>query len=497
MLHDGEPNGRHPLNRPSHSAPRRPAHLLPPESSSTYDHRPYVSPRRAILDGESCSDSRCASPEPAPRHATWAFWLEPRFIVIAFSGVLALCTFLYPASRFDNWSTSKYFHTPEFTLTVAAIVALCLGMTLATHVTPASRAGRVESDAEPHVIEGWYHALGLIVVLGYVAWAVIATARGATLELFLAVIHRDMGAISFLKQRLAPVAGVTTLTQVSCIVSALGAYRYTTTRKIGKLWCFVLLTGMFRALFYAERLALMEVVIPAALVLIVTSHFMRNHRLLMNLIPVIGLAFLVIVFSVSEYFRSWIFYSQSGDTSFVPWVLDRLLAYYTTSFNNNALFYSQVTGSPHPIYFTIPFVFDFPGFSSIFGAPSFGGLLPEDWWFSTLSWYATPEFNNSGSYLTPIADLGLIGGLTFWLILGISLGYVYRRAREGSDVALIAYSTLFLGLLELPRFTYWTLGRFFPAAVALIFFMGHSMTHDHSPVHKTSHQRHELREFSR
>ena len=216
-----------------------------------------------------------------------------------------------------------------------------------------------------------------------------------------------------------------------------------------------------------------------------------------QLIPVIGLAFLVVVFSASEYFRSWIFYSQSGDTSFAPWVLDRLLAYYATSFNNNALFHSQVSGVPHPIYFTLPFVFDFPGFSSIFGTPSFGGVTPKDWWFSTLSWYATPEFNNSGSYLTPIADLGLVGGLTFWLILGVPIGYVYRRAREGSDVALIAYSTLFLGLLEMPRFTYWTLGRFFPAAVALIFFMGNSMVHGESPIRKKPHHRHELRESSR
>ncbi|MEA5655939.1 O-antigen polymerase [Cutibacterium granulosum] len=496
MLHSGEPSKRQPLDRLNHPAHRQPARLLPPDTPSVHDHRPY-SPRRAIPDDELRSESWYDSPEPAPRHTTWAFWLEPRFIVIAFSGVLALCTFLYPANRFDNWSTSKYFNTTEFALTVAAIAAFCLGMTLTPHLTSLDSANRAESDAKPHVIEGWYHALGLIVVMGYVAWAVIATARGATLALFVAVIHRNMGAISFLKQRLAPVSGVTTLTQVSCIVSALGAYRYITTRKIGKLWCFVLLTGTLRALFYAERLALMEVVIPAVLVLIMTSNFMRNHRFLMKLIPVIGLAFLVVVFSASEYFRSWIFYSQSGDTSFAPWVLDRLLAYYATSFNNNALFHSQVSGVPHPIYFTLPFVFDFPGFSSIFGTPSFGGVTPKDWWFSTLSWYATPEFNNSGSYLTPIADLGLVGGLTFWLILGVPIGYVYRRAREGSDVALIAYSTLFLGLLEMPRFTYWTLGRFFPAAVALIFFMGNSMVHGESPIRKKPHHRHELRESSR
>lgn len=486
-----KPHEERPLDKPSRSSPRRSARSPLREESRPGGAHP-ISPRRAIPDDVTPNTSH-RTPQSDSRNAAWSFWLDPRFVVIAFSGVLALCTFLYPANRFENWSTTKYFNTHEFILTLAAIAALCLGMTLSTLLTPHQRADQIESDTRPNLTEDWYHGLGYIVILGYVAWVAIASARGATLPLFAAVLHRDLGAISLLKERLAPVSGVTTLTQLSSIVSALGAYRFVRTRTIGKLWCFVLFAGLFRTLFYAERLALMEVLLPAALVLVLMSTFTKRHHFIMNLIPVIGIAFLVVVFSASEYFRSWIYYSQTGEKSFIPWVLERLLGYYATSFNNNSLFYSQLSGSPHPIYFTIPFVFDFPGASIIFGAPSFGGSLPKDWWMSLLSWSSTPEFNNPGSYLIPLADLGTVTGLVFWTVIGIPIGYVYRRARQHSDIALITYSVIFLGLLELPRFVYWTLGRYFPAAIALIFFMGHAATRDRRMRHVTSQNETALR----
>lgn len=324
------------------------------------------------------------------------------------------------------------------------------------------------------LLERWYRALGVIVIVGYAAWLLIAVARGATVAAFRAVLNRDLGAIHSLKLVLAPVAGVTTLTQLSCVVSAIGAHRLVTQRRVGRMWVFVLVAGVLRALFYAERLALMEVVIPAAIVLIVKGSFFRRRRALLRMAPVFGLMFVVVVFSISEYFRSWIFYASAQGLPFWRWVLERLFGYYATAFNNNALYYSQVFGSPHAPYFTVPFIYNFPGYSTVFEIPTFGGMLPDDWWSMTLASYANPEFNNIGSALVPLADFGILGGMIFWFVIGLLLGFIYRGARLGSDVAIVAYAAVVLGLFELPRFTYWTLGRFFPAAVAVLLMLVNS-----------------------
>ncbi|MEE8868684.1 MAG: O-antigen polymerase [Acidipropionibacterium acidipropionici] len=405
----------------------------------------------------------------APR---WPAWLNPAAVILGFTGVLSIITVSLSDSMFEEWGAPKYFDNPHAFLTWVGIAALLLGIMFGSSRSPRG----AETDGygnDEELIERWYKGTGGLVLLGYAAWILIALARGIDVSLFQAVLDRDLGAISSLKGYLAPVGGITTLTQLSGIVSAIGAHRFCRTRRVGRLWVFVVLAGVFRALFYAERLALMEVLIPAILIMVLELRFFGVHRRLTRWLPALGLVALVVVFSTSEYFRSWVFYSKVTDLPFVGWVLLRLVGYYATSFNNDALYYNLGSAVGHDPYYTFSFAYDFPGMSTVFGRPEVRGNDVSQWWMNELQMYANEEFNNTGSFLVPMADLGIAGGVVFWILVGAAIGKMYRRARSGSEVGVIAYSVLFLGLLELPRFTYWTLGRFFPVIVAVVLMIGY------------------------
>lgn len=412
------------------------------------------------------------SPAWPTRPRQWPAWLNPTVVVLGFTGSLSLIAVWLPDSMFEEWGVAKLFGRSHALLTWVAIGALLAGIMVGSVRSGHGADMRGHGDHDD-LLDKWYKGAGALVCLGYIAWAVIALSRGLDVSLFQAVLDRDLGAISSLKGYLTPVGGVTTVTQLAGIVSAIGAHRYCRTRRIGRLWILVLLAGVFRTLFYAERLALMEVLIPAVLVLVLESRFFTARRLLTRWLPVIGLVGLIVVFAVSEYFRSWIFYSEVTDLPFIVWVMLRFVGYYATSFNNNALYYDLGSVVQHDPYYTFSFAYDFPGMSSVFGRPEVHGIEVSQWWTDQLQLYANEEFNNSGSFLVPMADLGVAGGVVFWVIVGVAVGKVYSRARSGCEVGVIAYAVLFLGLLELPRFTYWTLGRFFPAIVAMVLMIGY------------------------
>ncbi|AXE39855.1 O-antigen polymerase [Acidipropionibacterium virtanenii] len=408
---------------------------------------------------------------PAP-FRNWPAWLNPAVVIVAFTGSLSLITVMLPDSLFEEWGVAKIFDRTHALLTWIGIGALLVGIMFGNGSS--DRGGDMHGHGDhDDLLNKWYKGAGILVCLGYIAWGIIALTRGLDVSLFQAVLDRDLGAISNLKGYLTPVGGVTTVTQLAGIVSAVGAHRFVRTRRVGRLWILVVVAGLLRALFYAERLALMEVLIPAALVLVLESSFFTARRGLTRWLPAVGLVGMVVVFAVSEYFRSWIFYSDVTDLPFVVWVLLRLVGYYATAFNNNALFYDLGSAVRHDPYYTFPFAYDFPGISLIFGRPKVHGADVSDWWIGQLQLYANEEFNNSGSFLVPMADLGVVGGVLFWVLVGIAIGKVYRRACSGCEVGVVAYSVLFLGLLELPRFTYWTLGRFFPVIVAVILMFGY------------------------
>lgn len=404
----------------------------------------------------------------------YPWWYDPRVMVVGVTGSLSLLAYALPEEIHEIWGTSRHFDLHHLLLTWLAISAFVLGLTLAMshHRAKSPTIPLIGSAAQCNVLDSWYRGLGIVAVVGYGAWIGFALFRGVGAGLLGAVLSRDLGAISDLKSYLRPIAGLTTMTQVSALVSAIGALRFSRDGRVGRLWVFVLVAGLARAIFYAERLALMEVVVPALVILAVFWSPLVRMKWLVRLFPLIGVALLFPLFGVFEYFRSWIYYSLSTDMPFWRWVSLRMLGYYGTSFDNNALFFDSIQGAQSLPYFSVPFIFDFPGVSRLFGEVHIQGLPTGEWWRSVLESSGNPEFNNVGSLLVPLGELGVIAGVGFWFVLGLLVGAVARKGLSSSVIGLVCYSAIFVGLLELPRFDYWTLGRFFPTAVAIMFLSG-------------------------
>ncbi len=53
--------------------------------------------------------------------------------------------------------------------------------------------------------------------------------------------------------------------------------------------------------------------------------------------------------------------------------------------------------------------------------------------------YGKPEFNNIGGVATPFVDLGLPGGLVYYVTAGLICGVLYRAYQEGRPLGLLLY----------------------------------------------------------
>jgi hypothetical protein len=397
----------------------------------------------------------------------WPWWCHPFVVVLLMPGSLALLAIFAGPANYQAWEVSKYIDPPQALLLVLGIVALLAGAVLGSvRALLSIEIQIIFSNQDTLYIVRVYKFLLTLTVLGYIAWAVSAAVQGVGVSDLLEVVTLQPGAISGLKDRAAPIGGVTTLTQLGPVVVILGMLMRDMDVRARGMYV-VIGFAAFRALFYAERLAVIEVLIPLAVY--VAAKAAANHKLsrLANAAPLLAAPAVWAIFAALEYTRSWIYYQNYTTLPYVEWVTTRLFGYYVTSYNNSALVNTFL-----PDTATVPFY----TFRVLWEAPVVGSLLPEAtvngqgmsaWWQGILYGWGNPNFNNQGSFLVTNAELGTFGMVVFWLLIGIGIGAVYASAKRGSVPGLIAYTCIFVGLLELPRFIYWTQGRAFPALVAV------------------------------
>jgi hypothetical protein len=94
--------------------------------------------------------------------------------------------------------------------------------------------------------------------------------------------------------------------------------------------------------------------------------------------------------------------------------------------------------------------------------------LDYDGYMGLLALGANPEFNNPGGLLSPIVDLGVLGGLAYWAVMGLVTGYLYNLYTRKHPLGMCIYPVVFLALTEVPRYIYWGEGRAFPALAYLL-----------------------------
>lgn len=400
----------------------------------------------------------------------WPWWIHPSWALLLLTGSMAALSIALPASAYAVWGSPKFLDPTLSMMLLVGLAATFFGITLTSG--HAARGGSVTlhfTDEQIGFLSRAYKVLLALTLVGYALWIGSAVSQGATFSDLSAVLSRQEGALSTLKDASAPIAGLTTLTQFGPLAVTVAVLLRRLRNRGGSGIVAILLLSAVRTVFYAERLALLEVLVPLILAFALTTGNTSKWRGLIRAAPLLIAPLIWMLFAISEYARSWVVYQRVTSAPFYDWVTLRLVGYYTTSFNNSALFASlhEHSGSVVP-YFSVEAFWNAPLISAVVSPPSIMGIPAESWWNYVLTAHANPELNSVGSFLVTQGEFGTVGMILFWFTAGMLLGAIFSAMTKGSLPALLAYSGLFIGILELSRFIYWTQGRATPIILGVL-----------------------------
>jgi oligosaccharide repeat unit polymerase len=401
------------------------------------------------------------------------WWFNPAWIALFWISLVWL-GYLIPAHSFASIVKAPKFIDLEFSmmysLMLSAFIAGSIVFSLDTrrkHGEPLSDSkvmmvnGRLQLALSPGRVVVWSIVFGTLSFLAYVIWLGPAV-NADVFALILSGADRQVIA-TYANQ----ISGVTTATQFGvavayvsalCLMSDLGRRKH---RLI--FWLFLILficLSVARALMWSERLALIEIIAPVALLWLAV----HNHNsLLVRLAPFLGVIAAIVVFSIFEFFRSWQFYSVS-ELSFVGFAVERFVAYYLSSVNNFAMLQESISPSWLPLN-SAGFFFLFPGMENL---NEIKDNRETQYYFIELFRNTTPEFNlfSAAGYFWD--DFGWLGGSIVALLFGAVSGRLYYLFRSGALFGLLLFPFWMVGLIDLGRLLYWTSGRAFPSFVALL-----------------------------
>jgi hypothetical protein len=231
-----------------------------------------------------------------------------------------------------------------------------------------------------------------------------------------------------------------------------------------------------RSYILSERLAILELIVPMTVILAAHLSIQRGlRRSVMQFIPFVSFVALVVFFGFLEYFRSWTFYRTQVTTSYPEFVLTRLAGYYTTAINNGQLVLDHLNWPKRLPYETIEAFWTAPGVEWIGLYQKLGGHTPpyarprsQSIFGDVMSQFGNPELNNQSGYVGGFIDYGRFGGILYFLLIGLIAGLLYRGFRQAKPFGLFLYPVVFLGILELPRYIYWSQGRTTYAWIGLL-----------------------------
>lgn len=400
------------------------------------------------------------------------WWMNPLWVIAVLLPIIVLYAYRSTPQQYALWRVQKFIDLDTVTVMALGLIAMALGFAFLALVKA--------PKAPKEVSLSWtlLHSLNRIstvafglLLMSYAVWGVLAVRGGLSSADIEAVLGFQRGAVSGVKDRAAPVGGLTSFTQLGPAIIVLEVLLLRSSiRSTRRIILTVVFLAAVRALFYGERLALIEVLLPLAFITMALPKHPRSiwRTSLGKWAPAAALPILWAIFAVFEYGRSWASYKNSFDGSYAEFVTQRLSGYYATSVNNSALFYDFYPKvNTEPLY-SFASVWDAPLLSSILGTPEIGSLGVRTWWRWTLTSEANPEFNNPGSFAVTAAELGLMQMFVYWLIGGFAIAIVYRSFRTGSIFGLVALPICYVGLIELPRIIYWMQGRFTATILVLI-----------------------------
>ena len=420
------------------------------------------------------------SKHAAPTTSPQVWFLSPIAVTLVVAMASMLPTALIGDAAFrELWRTPKSITPATLLLFACGALALSFGALISmasAQQRPLSVRWPALDERSLDLMQRASTVLTGLTVFGYAGFGFLILRSGLSFGQLLAGPYSDGPPV---RDTIGTVPGVTTLTQCGMAAVIVSSILLTQHFSRGELLKILTVVGLSlpRSFLFSERLAVLEVVVPVVVILCAWLSLSPGPRRTASaLAPVIGLPLVIVVFGVFEYFRSWSYFRTRTNSSFVEFTLERLAGYYTTALNNGHLVYTYLNWPGRWPYDTLEAFWVAPGIEQ-FGLytrltghelPYSGKSQAVTPLTNVLTQHANPEFNNPSGYVAPFIDYGSVGGLIFLFVIGLLSGFLYRGFCGGKPFGLLLYPIMFTGLLELPRYMYWSQGRTTYTLLALI-----------------------------
>ncbi len=394
-------------------------------------------------------------PAPGSLRGADLWWLHPSLIVLLLIVPVYLSFLSFDFSRVVK---NVYIPSGYYVFGLALILCLPLGIQWAlAHQRPQVL------DEAPRISRGVMALLFGLAIAAYAIWFGPLLAKP---QLLLEIVSGQRAQV---RNEISTMPGVTTFTQLGVAYALAYGIKWARPQELSRLehigFALLLVLAVFRAFAWAERLAVIEYIVCFFVARMASVQFQSpRHGRLAALAPVFGPPALYLIFTASEYFRSWEFYVDKYD-SIWAFTLDRLITYYATASNNGIGILHDTDAWPH---FNGAFVFKWawtmPGLGNLL-SDVFGPMRTmEDEWLDV---FARPEFNSPTSYFRFVLDFGFFGSVLYCLLLGYVIGRAYASFRGARTFGLLLYPLFVIFIVESLRFSYLGETRVVPLMVGL------------------------------
>ncbi len=419
-----------------------------------------------------------ATAELAPVSTT-PYWLHPFFLVVCCLGLPGLVTYLLPASVFESeWHTPKVYDAENLLSITYAIAAFAAGMLVCWFWKQhAARAGYADDEDFPGLLargdwmRGVFFVCGGLTLMGSLVWAVYSAQQGVGFDDAIGALRGDASAVMRIRAKAETIPGITTFTQMGMAAAVLAGLLWfrQNSAAVRVIFIAIVIAAFLRAFLRAERLALIEVVVPFAVALLpalIARWRSVAFRMLLWFVPVIAVLALIGFFIVAEAGRSLEAKREAGlERSAVDYGANRIGGYYGTALNNGAYLLDALPPSRMP-YFALEWFWRFPGLPFVDGATMTG--FRSDQLYASLATDMNIEFNNTSGIFCYEYDFGRTGLVVVAFFCGAASFFLFRSYRRGGGAGLIFYPICVLAFMELARIPYLTSKRAFASVAVLL-----------------------------
>lgn len=402
-----------------------------------------------------------------------AWWISP-FAPLIIVFLLVLISFFQSSSAYVNeYKSNKWISSEYVVIAALLLITVALGCYFGKNGKERYYLQQKQKPLNRRRLLTAFWIITAICLIAYTIWfANFARLHG--LSAFLSVFSTNALASNMYDYRLnsGSISGITTFTEVGVIAFVIGAMLIQSEsltrsdqRKIKLLLIIMILLSIERALLFSERIAVIELIVPFAIVWFCSSK--KELGFWDKWIPVLAIVTLMVVFAIFEYSRSWLTHYHSYYNSYLDFISIRLFGYYTNAFNTEAMFVRFGDTSWLP-YWSVQWFWQIPGMSSVYSSVADPNIAEQ--YSSLLKFYANAEYNNPGGVLTFFKDFSWFGIFPNF-IFGYLIGRAYSGIRHSDPLSLMMFPVFYLTLLEMPRYFYLGVNRGFVVVITILLVM--------------------------